>query len=296
MLLALARPMEVIEEWTMLDTAPLTEALTARVVYRRDDGPELELPLVFDDDDAPPTVELVGTIAPLAVHRVAGRWRARMPSEPGPRNARVVVRSIRTVRSLRLFQAQWPTPRGEASRRVAISPRGWMQGVSGGWTCADDSVATVACVSIDTAPSPLHFRVPPPTTTLGHRVALAICALVAVAYAVGARSSTADDRRGRAVALVAALIPAVGLALTMVGARLISWPQGLAVACVLASIGAALSLRSKRGTTVASAALVALPLLSVFDGRPATSLVGWLVALVAIAVVSRNRPAKQAAT
>lgn len=296
MLLALARPMEAIEEWTLLDTAPLTEALTARVVYRRDDGPELELPVVFDEQNSPPTVELVGTITPLPVYRSAGRWRARMPSEPGPRSARVVVRSIRAVRSLRLFQAQWPVVRGDASRRVAISPRGWMQGVSGGWTCADDSVATVACVSIDTAPGPLHFRVPAARTSTAERVALAFAAVLAALFTVGTRRTTANDRRSRAVALVAALVPSVGLALTMVGARLISWPLGFALACVLSALGAWASLRSKRATTASSIALGVLPLVAVFDGRPIVTGVAVAVALGVIAIAGRSPSSPAAAT
>ncbi len=291
LLLAIARPMETIEEWTLLDSAPLEEALTARAVYRRDDGPELELPAVFDAIDAAapqPSVELVGTIAPLSVYRINGRWRARLPPEPGPRNARVVVRSIRPVSSLKMFRAQWPITRGDASRRVAIVPRGWMEGVSAGWTCADDSVSTVACVTIDTAPNPLHVRVPAAPMHRANRALSALLAVIALAFVVGSRDATVADRRARGAALAAAAVPGAGLGLTLVGARLISWAFALNVACALAMVGAALALRSKRALTAASGALAVLPLVAVFDGRPRTSVVLSFVALAVIALAGTS--------
>ncbi|MFO0558398.1 MAG: hypothetical protein U0269_10315 [Polyangiales bacterium] len=172
--LALARPTEVLEEWTLLETAPVRELVTARVVYDRDRGPEIALPTVFDSDRAPPSVELVGHLRPLVVTRVGASWHARLPEPTSTPRPRVVVRSVREARDVRLFQLGWPVTNGEAIRRVAIVPRGWMQVMSEGWTCADDSISSIACVSIDTRPNPLRVRVSPLASSRGAWIATAV--------------------------------------------------------------------------------------------------------------------------
>lgn len=284
LLLALAQPTEVLEEWTLLDTAPLREALTARAVYRRDEGPEIALPAAFDGDGDAPQAALVGAVAPLPVWRQGGRWHARLPSTQGPRSARVVIRSVRVLRSARLFQLRWPMARGEASRRVAIAPRGWLTAVTEGWTCADDSIATIACVSIDTAPNALALRVPAAAAVGWHR-ALALVALVTLVAASVAGPK--NSRWARLVALSGALLLCACVALTWVGARLISWALAMALATFVALGCGWLSMRSERAKAASGVALATITLLAVFDGRPALATAALVVASAVTAWLGR---------
>jgi hypothetical protein len=270
LLLALARPAEVLEEWTLLDTAPLNEVLTARVVYSRDQGPEIVLPAVFNGDERAPLVELVGRVRPLEVTRVQSEWRARLPADVAVARPRVVVRSVRRVRDVRLFQLGWPAARGEAIRRVAIVPRGWMQSMTEGWTCADDSIQSIACVSIDTAPNPLRLRASPWPSSRASLAAAAAFALSVLGVLLG--FSQPKQRLARGAAFGAAALGAAAVALAFVGARLISWAPSLALASLAAVALAALVGDDANARRAAALSLLALSLLAVFDGRP------WLCA------------------
>lgn len=294
LLLALARPVEVLEEWTLLDTAPLREVLTARVVYARAQGSEIAIPSVFSDESQPPHVELIGHLAPLAVRREGGEWRATLPesttilSTPRPR---VIVRAVRELRGAQLFHGSWPMARGEASRRVAIAPRQWMVSVSEGWTCADDSVESVACVSIDTAPRPMIVRVPArPTSRAGWVAAIAF---VLAMFGLSLSLAPARARLSRGATFAAALLACTSVALTLVGAHLLPWGAALAGAAGVAAILAAVIGEHTRARQWAALALVAVPLLAVFDGSPSRACAALFAAIVVIAsahAISPERP------
>jgi hypothetical protein len=278
--LALARPTEVLEEWTLLETAPVRELVTARVVYDRNRGPEIALPTVFDGDRTPPSVELVGHLRPLVVTRVGASWHARLPEPTSTPRPRVVVRSVREARDVRLFQLRWPVTNGEAIRRVAIVPRGWMQVMSEGWTCADDSISSIACVSIDTRPNPLRVRVSPLASSRGAWIAtavfsLAMCALLAL-------RKPKQERLAVAATWLVGLVATSSVALTLVGARWTPWSVALSSAALSATALAALVGSDEHARRTGAIAALAIALLSVFDGRPARSLVALAVAFVAL--------------
>ena len=280
--LALARPTEVLEEWTLLETAPVRELVTARVVYDRDRGPEIALPTVFDSDCAPPSVELVGHLRPLTVTRVGASWHARLPETTSTPRPRVVVRSVREARDLRLFQLGWPLTNGEAIRRVAIVPRGWMQVMSEGWTCADDSISSIACVSIDTRPNPLRVRVSPLSSSRGAWLAAAVLSLATCA--LFAMSNPPRARLAAGASWLVGLVATSSVALTLVGARWTSWAVALSAASLCATALAALAGADDNARRTGAMAALAIALLSVFDGRPSRSLAALAAAFVALAI------------
>lgn len=291
LVLALARPMEVLEEWTLLDTAPVRELVTARAVYERDRGPEIALPAVFDAEATAPTVELVGHLRPLEVTRVGASWHAALPPNVSTARPRVVVRSVQSARDVRLFQLGWPVTNGEAIRRVAIVPRGWMQVMSEGWTCADDSISSIACVSIDTRPNPLRVRVPAAPSSRGAWIAaalfsLAICSLFAL-------SAPKSERVARAATWLGAWLASASVALAVVGARWWPWPATLALAAVCATLLSALVANDDNSRRVGAMSALAVALVSVFDGRPwvsAAALAVMFALLVVARYVSRASP------
>jgi hypothetical protein len=182
----------------------------------------------------------------------------------------VVVRSVRRVRDVRLFQLGWPAARGEAIRRVAIVPRGWMQSMTEGWTCADDSIQSIACVSIDTAPNPLRLRASAWPSSRASLLAAAAFALSMLGVLLG--FSQHKQRLARGAAFAAAALGSSAVALAFVGARLISWAPSLALASLVAVALATLIGDDPNARRAAALSLLALSLLAVFDGRP------WLCA------------------
>jgi hypothetical protein len=196
----------------------------------------------------------------------------------------VVVRSVRELYDVRLFQLPWPVTNGEAIRRVAIVPRGWIQGMGEGWTCVDDSIASIACVSIDTRPNPLVVRVSPVASTRGAWIATALFSLSLWAWSTLRKPE--EERLATAVTWFVALIATSSVALTLVGARCTSWCVALSLAALGATALAALvdSDDGAGARRLGAMAALALALLSVFDGRPLRSLAVLAAATVALVV------------
>jgi hypothetical protein len=280
LLLALARPMDVIEEWTLLDTTPVRHAVVARAVYPSGGDGEIEVPSVFSQGMAP-EVSLVGAIAPCPVWRVGDRWHARIPATGSARPVRVIARRVDATPGARLFRLPWPLAVGEASRRVALIPRGWLAGPSEGWSCADDEVSTLACVSIDTRPNPLAVRVAPARST---RLEAALAALAAPIALAAAWLGDRENRPARIASLGGALLAGGAIALALVGAHWISWAAGLLVALAFSTLATRVAVRDERARQISALGLLLTTLLATLEGHVVRVLCAAVVTLLALHV------------
>ena len=81
--LVLAAPTEVFEEWSLTDTAPMAEVVTARALYRRRDGADALLPESVRRGPLP-TAYALGRSAPLAVTWGPRGWQCALPPPCSP--------------------------------------------------------------------------------------------------------------------------------------------------------------------------------------------------------------------
>lgn len=273
--LTLAAPAEVFEEWALTDTAPLAEVITARALYRRRDGDAGLLPPSVRRGPRP-SAYAFGATAPLAVTWGARGWQCALP--PGDRaTVRVVARVTRPVEAPRLFRLRWPAvPGGDGpARRLALVPRDWLDGRHPEWTCPDEPLGDVPCVSRAARPGAVVTRVtaaPSVPGSLPLAGGLTALALALVAW-------PAPRRAERAFAALGGLAVALSVALSLVGARIASW-GGAALLCLpLGALVGALAPATATGRACGAAALVALPAAAVV-GAPAA----WVAALAALAL------------
>lgn len=264
--LALARPIEVAEEWEIVSRAPLRELVTARAYYRRDEGPRALLPDAIQGGDAPEAF-VPGARGMLHVHRGPEGWQVDLP--PGPTDrVRVVARSMRKVEGARRFRVQWPrVPESRTpSRHTAILPRAWLREDPLDWTCPRAADDPLPCVSTARHPPPLVTTLPPaPSTPL--QISLAsLAAIVALAFA--ARGGQGVSRGEGLVGAAAGLLVGAAFAFALVGAYVTSWASALALGFALFGSAGALAPRAPRALALGAIALFVVPIFAVLDGRP----------------------------
>jgi uncharacterized membrane protein len=283
--LALARPIDVLEEWDLLPGAPLRESVTARVNYRRGDGPAARLPEAVQGQVAP-QVFAVGQREELSVQHGPDGWTVDLP--PGERDTvRLVARVVRPVSGARLFRLDWPAshPATVPTRRVATVPREWRLYAPAEWTCPEDELEEVSpCVSTAREVEPLRLRVPAPRASAWSTVLalLAVVASGALATLLGAH----DTRRPRMAGALGGAFVGLALLLALTGALATSVPIALLVAGIPSVALGALASRTRGSMIVGGGVLMVLPLLVVFDGRlrhvlPAAALAAVLVVVAA---------------
>jgi hypothetical protein len=294
--IALAHPLDVLEEWELLPGAPLLESVTARAVYRRDEGPVAQLPDAVQGATAP-EVFAVGVRENLVPRRGRAGWEVALP--PGERETvRFVARVVRPVRDVRLFRLAWPATGASRvpARRVATLPRAWITHAPREWTCPDDVAEEVICVSSARAPAPLRLRVPaPPASRLA--VVLAVIAVLA-AGALVALLGPAGSRRERLAGALGGGFVGAALALGLVGAHAMNPALAIALAGSVAVGVGALTPRTPSSERAGGLALVVVPLVVVLDGRlrdvlVASAAMGALTALAAL-VGTRDQPSDAA--
>ncbi|MDP3277680.1 MAG: hypothetical protein Q8Q09_21030 [Deltaproteobacteria bacterium] len=274
--LALAQPVEIFEEWSLLDSAPLTQALVVRALYRTTDGVDAALSESFSETMRPEAYAGSAT-EPLRVDRVGTRWHVRLPPGRDGR-VRITARAVSTLHTVRAFSLLWPQTRGWASRRVAITPNGWVLGVGQGWSCADDEVSTSACVSIDRVAPSLHVRVSPAKRG---RWAWQWSTLAALLVFAAWRAIDARDRVLFAIGMVG-VVPFV--ALTLAASRTTGWAEALSVCALMFATPIAVAVSRPSGRVAGVVSMLAVALYAVFVGEPRSTLAGAVVlSLVAMA-------------
>ncbi len=277
--LTLARPAEVFEDWSLVETAPLREAVTVRALYLRRDGDAALLPPAVQGG-AQPVAYALGQFAPLTVTRGAQGWQVDLP--PGDRDrVRVIARTVRPTEAPRLFRLRWPrtTSGGTPTRRVATVPRAWLDGSPRGWTCPDEPEDDLPCVSSVASPSPLTLRasaLPSPRGAVPVAWGLTALALVLSAWRPAGRAE-------RLLAAVGGAAAALSVALAVVGAHWASWGIAGAVLVPAGALAGAVAPGTRAGRLTGSVALLAVPLVAVLDGRARDALAAAVVAVVAVA-------------
>jgi len=277
--LVLAAPTEVFEEWSLTDTAPMAEVVTARALYRRRDGAAALLPESVRRGPRP-TAYALGRSAALAVTWGPRGWQCALP--PGDRDTvRVVARATRSPEAPRLFRLRWPavTPAGAPTRRIAVVPRAWLDARHEGWTCPDEPAEDVPCVSRDAHPGALVTRVPPARSPPGS--AFVACVLTALTLACVA--GRPERRAERVFAALGGVAVALSMCLALVGGRVTSWGAAATLALPLGVLLGAMAPATAVGRAVGAGGLVVVPLAAVL-GAPAA----WVLALAlaAAAVVA----------
>jgi len=268
--LVLAAPTEVFEEWSLTDTAPMAEVVTARALYRRRDGAFALLPESVRRGPMPAAYAL-GRSAPLAVTWGSRGWQCALP--PGDRDAvRVVARVTRRPEAPRLFRLRWPAvaPAAAPARRIAVVPRAWLDARHEGWTCPDEPAEDVPCVSRDARPGALVTRVPPSPSPPGS--AFVACVLTALALAVAA--GRPERRTERVFAALGGVAVALSTCLALVGGRVSSWGVAATLALPLGALVGAAAPATSIGRAAGAAGLVAVPMAAVL-GAPSA----WVLAL-----------------
>jgi hypothetical protein len=272
--LVLATPVEVFEEWSLADTAPLAEVVTSRVLYRRRDGADALLPESIRRGPRP-TAYALGQSAPLAVRWGARGWQCALPA--GERDTvRVVARVTRRPEAPKLFRARWPavTVNAAPTRRIAVVPRGWLDARHEGWTCPDEPEDDVPCVSHEPRPGALVTRVPPTPSAPGS----ALLASVLVALSLGGIAGRPERRAERVFAALGGVAIALSTCLALVGARVTSWGTVAAFALPFGAIVGQWAPVTAVGRAAGAGALVVVPLAAVL-GAPAA----WVLALALVA-------------
>lgn len=284
LVLALAQPMEVLEQWDILATVPLLENVTARAVYFRSAGPWALLPAAVQGRQMPRAFA-VGVRRDLLVRRGTLGWEVRLP--PGERDSvRVVARVVRPVRSARWFRLSWPVLSAARvpTRRVVTVPRQWMVFVPPEWSCPREPVDGVPCVSTVVRPRPLQLQLPPPPS---HRGVVVFAILVVVLVAAFAVSLGPDEtRRHRLVGALGGVVVGLAVTLGLVGAWALSIPVALSLATVPAVILGAWAPRNRSSTMAAGLALLIVPLVVVFDGRLGSVIAASVVFFVVVSITA----------
>lgn len=277
--LTLAAPVEVFEEWSLTDTAPLTEVVTARALYHRRAGDTVLLPSCVRRGRRP-VVFALGWSLPLTVTWGPHGWQSRLP--PGSSHTvRLIARVTRPVEAPRLFRIQWPSipPADTPTRRLVVVPRDRLAPRHPGWTCPEEPPLDVPCVSHALHPGALVTRVPPsrsPPGTLPLAGTLTMsCFILAARFGV--------RRTERLFAALGGLAVALATALSLVGARAASWGGATALCLPVGVLVGALAPSTATGRVVGAAALVVLPFSSVL-GAPAAP-VAALACLAASVIV-----------
>lgn len=272
--LALNQPVEVFEEWALVESSPLAESVIARGVYLRREGSTALLPLAVQGPQRP-VVHALGHDAALPVSVGPRGWQCVLP--PGERDSvRLIAQVVRPVEAPRLFRARWPRVREThvPTRRVAVVPRDWIESVSRDWTCPAEAPEEVPCVTREVHPSPITLRVTAARSPRGSFVAT--FGLTAFALGWIARVSS-TGRAERVTAALGGVVTALAVSLSLVGAHVASWGGALAVLVPAGAFVGALAPRARLSRITATVALVVLPLLAVFGASASVVLVCALI-------------------
>ncbi len=286
--LALAFPLELFDEYSLLPTAPLTERVTARARYRREGDGTALLPRCLQGPQRP-SVRVFGSAQALQPRWTRDGWTVLLPSVPSvplvpSDSVRVLGWVERPVDPPRLFRAEWPRVREESipTRRVAIAPRALLGGVPRAWTCPSEAPDEVPCVTRERAPPPLLHTLSPPPSPRG-TVGLAL-ALVSLAFAAVSWSERGRIERSLGAAGGAAI--ALAVALSMVGACAKSWGPALALTLPWGVLVGAFAVRSSAGRSAGGIGLMVVPLLAV-TGRSVDVVVGAALVTAMVALGAR---------
>lgn len=252
LVLGLVRAVAAFEEWSLVDAAPLREVVVVRAHYAPSEDREALLPATLTAD-ALPAVTDASTGRPLPVRRAGPAWAVTLPARAG--TLRVIARIERPAISPRAFALRWPPPGDPGARRVATLPRAWSSDEPDGWTCPGLDPEERVCVSHGAATS---FRVRAPAAPSPRGAWSLALALIALSVAWAPRLGR--DRVEARLAAVGGAAVGAAVALSLVGARALSWGVALALCAPLGAALGAVATRRRGSRVLGSAALAALPL------------------------------------
>ena len=285
-LAGLARPTSVFTEWSLVERAPRAEHVTARADYRRRDGAVGLLPQVLQHGPRP-SARVAGTGAVLPVTARPAGWCVPLP--PGDRpELRVVAEVTRAIPRPRAFRTAWPrfVAEGVPSRQLVVLPRALIDEVPDGWTCPQEPVRVVPCVTRRERPEALVRHLPAlPSPRWSRGLAAALAAL-----ALGAAYAPREGRLERFAGAAGGATVGLALALALVGASVLAWGPALAVTVPVLTAAGAVASASPAGRIAGGAALAAVPLMAVAGSR-VELVVGATVALAVAAVAGLARRA-----
>lgn len=276
--IALLRAAASFEERTLLDTSPLREHVVVRAHFDAGRDLELLLPPTVRRGDRPAVTDAAGRR--LTLRRGREGWIATARGA-GPQ--RVVVRIDRVVPTPRAFTLLWPDGSAHDGRRVASFPRRWLGAQAEGWTCPGLEEAELVCVARGAAP-PFSLRVSASASSrFGYLLAACSSAL-----SLGIARKLGRDPVEALLAAAGGAAVGTSVALSLVGARLISWSFALGALIPAGALIGAIATRERSARVVAAFSLAVIPLL-VALGAPVDAVVGAsLLSALAIAATFSN--------
>jgi hypothetical protein len=278
----LVSPVEIFEEWTLLETVPLRETITIRAVYERVSDGIAILPRSVQGGSKPVAYAL-GNTQPLRVIHGSHGWQCALPASQRA-TVRIVATTTRVTTPPVMFQTSWPSVFTETvpTRRMVEAPRLWMAPREA-WTCPDDAEDLGVCVSHERVPGPVVMRVPAATSPK-YSVSFAWF-LTTLSLAWVTRSPT--RRLERFAAGVGGLGVALALCLSLVGARLSSWGVAACVCVPLGVLVGAIAPATRTSRALGAFTLAIVPLVAMLKTSASNVLILTLAASVATLCTAR---------